>query len=120
MRFNSHGVMRNTLSWIERKLRTLSAVAIIAMSVCTLSSCNDSEADRSMVPEVVADSEAININDASKEELQRIPYVGEKLAGSIVEHRERFGAFRRPEHLLLIQGVSDMRFRQIRHLIRVD
>ena len=64
--------------------------------------------------------EAININFAGVGELQRIPHVGEKLALSIIEHRERFGPFRKPEHLLLIKGVSDKRFREIRHLIRVD
>lgn len=65
-------------------------------------------------------SGAININSADSPELQRIPYIGEKLALSIIEHRERFGPFRKTEHLLLINGVSDKRFREIRHLIRVD
>lgn len=65
-------------------------------------------------------AETIGINSASKEELQRIPFVGEKLAEAIIEHRERYGPFRRPEQLLLIKGVSDARFRQIKHLIRVD
>ena len=63
---------------------------------------------------------AININVASVEELQNIPYIGEKLAGQIIEHRERYGPFRRPEHLILIPGISDSRFRKIRDLVRVD
>lgn len=71
-------------------------------------------------PSYERSTEAININSASKEELQRIPFVGEKLAEAIIEHRERYGPFRRPEHLLLIKGFSDRRFRQIRHLIRTD
>ena len=63
--------------------------------------------------------DAININTADAAQLQRIPNVGEKFALAIIEHRKRFGPFRRPEHLLLINGVSDKRFREIRHLIRV-
>ena len=63
---------------------------------------------------------AININTASAEELQKIPYIGEKLAGQIVEHRERYGLFRSSEQLMLIPGISDSRFRKIREMVRVD
>ncbi len=42
------------------------------------------------------------------------------MAAQIVEHRERYGPFRRPEHLMLIPGISDSRFRKIRDLVRVD
>ena len=65
-------------------------------------------------------SAAININTASAEELQKIPYIGEKLAGQIIEHRETYGPFRRAEDLILIPGISDSRFRKIRGLVRVD
>lgn len=63
---------------------------------------------------------AININTASSDELQRIPHIGEKLAAKIVEHREVHGPFRRVEHLMLIQGISDKRFRKIRPLVRTE
>lgn len=41
------------------------------------------------------------------------------MAQKIIEHREKQGPFRRPEELMLIRGISDIRFRRIRHLIRV-
>jgi competence ComEA-like helix-hairpin-helix protein len=63
---------------------------------------------------------AVNINTASADELQKIPHIGEKIAGQIIEHRERYGPFRRAEDLILIQGISDSRFRKIRSLVRVD
>lgn len=63
---------------------------------------------------------AININTASAEELQKIPYIGEKLANRIVDHRVNNGPFRRPEDLILISGISDSRFRKIRDLVRID
>lgn len=63
---------------------------------------------------------AININTASVEELTRIPHVGEKVASKIIEHREQNGPFRRVEHLMLIQGISDKRFRKIRPLVKVE
>lgn len=63
---------------------------------------------------------AININTATLDELQRLPHVGEKVAARIIEHREVNGPFRRVEHLMLIQGISDKRFRKIRSLVRVE
>lgn len=63
---------------------------------------------------------SVNINNASTEELQKIPHIGEKIAGQIIEHRERYGPFRRAEDLILIPGISDSRFRKIRSLVRVD
>jgi competence ComEA-like helix-hairpin-helix protein len=65
-------------------------------------------------------NESININTANKDKLQRIPYIGEHLAEEIIEHREKHGPFRRAEHLILLPGFTDRRFREIRHLVRVD
>jgi len=63
---------------------------------------------------------AININIASAAELEKLPRVGTKTAREIVEHRERFGKFRKPEHLMLVRRISDKRFREIRNLIKVE
>ena len=62
----------------------------------------------------------VNINKASHAELERLPGVGPATAARIVEHRERYGPFRRAEHLLLVRGFSDTRFRELRPLITVD
>ena len=63
---------------------------------------------------------AVNINAASLDELERLPFVGESTARKIIEHRETYGNFRRPEHLLLIEGISDRKFRKIREKIKVE
>jgi competence ComEA-like helix-hairpin-helix protein len=63
---------------------------------------------------------AININTASAEELEKLPRVGAKIAQNITWHREKYGKFRKPEHLLLVQGISDKHFREIRSLIKVE
>lgn len=63
---------------------------------------------------------AININTASAQEIEKLPSVGETTAQKIVEHRERFGAFRKPEHLLLIEGVSEERFWAMRNFVKVE
>jgi competence ComEA-like helix-hairpin-helix protein len=62
----------------------------------------------------------ININTASREELERLPGIGEGLAARIVEHRERHGAFRRVEHLIIVRGISERRFSALRAFVTAD
>jgi competence protein ComEA len=62
----------------------------------------------------------INVNTASANELETLPGIGKGLAARIVEHREKWGAFRRPEHLITVRGISDKRFRGLRELITVE
>jgi competence ComEA-like helix-hairpin-helix protein len=66
------------------------------------------------------DTPLISINEASREELEKLPGVGPALAARIVEHRERFGRFRRAEHLLLVRGVSERRFLQLRPYVTAE
>jgi competence protein ComEA len=70
--------------------------------------------------QVAASETAININTASSEELVKLPHVGAKLAQKIIEHRKQFGKFRKAEYLILVDGVSDKRFREIRNLVKVE
>jgi len=62
----------------------------------------------------------ININTASANELETLPGIGEALAARIIEHREKYGPFRRPEHLIIVRGISDKRFQALRDLITVE
>jgi competence protein ComEA len=55
----------------------------------------------------------VSLNRASREELEKLPGIGPALAARIVEHRGRFGPFRRAEHLMLVRGISERRFRQL-------
>jgi competence ComEA-like helix-hairpin-helix protein len=62
----------------------------------------------------------VNLNTASREELERLPGIGEGLAARIVAHRERHGAFRRVEHLIIVRGISERRFAALRAFVTVD
>ena len=62
----------------------------------------------------------ININIAPASELETLPGIGKALAARIVEHREKYGAFRRVEHLIIVRGISDKRFRALQELITVE
>jgi len=62
----------------------------------------------------------LNINTASAEELETLPGIGKALSARIVEHRQKFGPFRKPEHLIIVRGISEKRFRELRDLITVE
>ena len=67
-----------------------------------------------------APSTAININTATADELERLPHIGRKTAEAIVDFRTENGPFRRVEHLMLIRGVSEKRFAELRPALRAD
>lgn len=62
----------------------------------------------------------VNINSASREELETLPGIGPGLAMRIIEHRERYGRFRRTEHLIMVRGLSDRRFRELWSFVKAE
>lgn len=63
---------------------------------------------------------AVDINSASVEELEKLPKVGKVIAERIIEYRQKNGKFRRPEHLILVRGMSDKKFRMLRSFVKVE
>ncbi len=98
--------------------RTLAFVCAFCFVVC----CRTSGTKDSFVPETkkTLAVHAVNINTASSEELEKIPHIGAKIAEKIISHRTANGPFRKVEHLMLVDGISDQRFRQIREFVRVE
>lgn len=62
----------------------------------------------------------IDINATSAGELEKLPGVGKGIARRIVEHRERHGRFRRVEHLMMVRGISERRFNEMRSFVRAE
>jgi competence protein ComEA len=62
----------------------------------------------------------VSINKASAAELDKLPGVGPALAARIVEWRKQHGSFRRVEHLLMVRGISERRFRELRPFITTE
>ena len=62
----------------------------------------------------------ININTASAKELEVLPGIGKGLAGRIVEHRQKYGPFAKPEHLIMVRGISEHRLLAMRDQITVE
>jgi competence ComEA-like helix-hairpin-helix protein len=63
------------------------------------------------------DAALVNINTASAAELEKLPGIGRALAARIVSFREQYGSFRRPEHLIMVRGIGERRFRRLRPFI---
>jgi len=67
-----------------------------------------------------ASAPRLNINTASALQLEVLPGVGKVLAERIVAYREQNGPFRRAEHLMMVRGFSDNKFRAIRELVTIE
>ena len=63
---------------------------------------------------------AVNINTASVDEIEKLPHIGRKTAEAIIAFRQENGPFRRPENLLLIRGISEKRFTKLRQFLRTE
>ncbi len=102
-------------------INTLNTIAMIA-ACCALLSCKISTAENRspQTAKKISQENAVNINTASAEELEKIPYIGEKTAARIVAHRTANGPFRKVEHVMLVDGIIDQLFRQIKEYVRVE
>lgn len=62
----------------------------------------------------------LDLNRASREELERLPFVGPYMADQIVSWRERHGPFAAVDSLVRVPGVGPATLRRVGHLLRVD
>ena len=63
---------------------------------------------------------SVEINTAPASELEKLPGIGKGLAERIVAYREEHGPFRRVEHLMMVRGISEKKFRELQSLVRVE
>lgn len=78
----------------------------------------DSSAETASFPEldlpVVPDTEhPLDLNAATAEELDRLPGIGEVLAGRIIQYRTANGPFQSLEELLNVEGIGEKIFSDI-------
>lgn len=65
------------------------------------------------------DNEIVNINTATKEELTKVPGIGESKAESIIKHREENGNFNTIEDIKNVSGIGESLFEKIKDYITV-
>ena len=118
------------LAWVKQNLPPAKAAALIALLVPVLTLCCSgcatlpsnaaSRAQLSVDASKVESDSLLNINLASASELEKLPGVGKVLAERIVTYRAEYGPFRRVEHLMMVRGISDRKFRAIRPTVVVN
>lgn len=61
----------------------------------------------------------VNINQANKETLMTIPYIGSVTADKIITYRQENGAFIAIDELMNVSGIGVQTFEKIKHLITI-
>lgn len=69
--------------------------------------------------ETASQNKIININKATKEELQELQGIGESTATKIIEYRNQNGDFKQIEDLKNVPGIGDAKFEAIKGNIKV-
>jgi competence protein ComEA len=62
----------------------------------------------------------LNVNTATRAELEKLPGVGPVLANRIIEFRQKKGGFKRIEELLAVPGISEKKWKALREYWTVD
>lgn len=103
-------------------MKVFARLTVALLSSAALASCagtvqdTNTAARNSQPPR----SSCVNLNTAPTAELESLPAIGPALAGKIVEHREMYGPFKRPEEVIIIDGFSEQRYRQLSGLVCVN
>ena len=61
----------------------------------------------------------LDLNQASAEDLVRLPGIGEKLAQRILDYRAAHGAFQTAEELMEVRGIGEATFAELKEYITV-
>lgn len=123
------------MSWIRAKYYILSAaetvfgIAVFLLAVYNIihedMSLNvhfDDEVSEIMLPAVnITDSafKPVNINSATRHELQMLDGIGESKANAIIAYREQHGAFSDIDELINVAGIGEKTLERLRGRITV-
>jgi len=99
--------------------------SVLCLSICSCFFANacatlPQAAQVSREAPITPNESRVNINTATASELEVLPGIGSTMAARIIDHRARFGAFRRVEHLMMVRGISNKKFRELQPLITVN
>lgn len=64
-------------------------------------------------------NEKINLNKASKEELEKLQGIGEQTAQKIIDYRKTNGDFKQIEDIKNVEGIGDTKYENIKNFISI-
>ena len=91
-----------------------SAVTSLPTTIVTAAPPSGDHAKRATVDDPVI------LNNASLDDLERLPGIGPKRAAAILELRQKLGRFRQVEDLMRVKGVGRATLKKLRPIIRLD
>lgn len=62
----------------------------------------------------------VNVNSASSTQLALLPRVGPSVAERIVDYRKQNGPFKKPEDLMLVQGIGEKTFQLLKPYVAIS
>lgn len=80
---------------------------------------SDEESDEDNMEEGGEEVDKTNVNTASEEELEKLPFIGPSLARKIIKYREEHGDFRRIQALSAVRGISKRLVRELFDMLTV-
>ncbi|MBK9964756.1 MAG: helix-hairpin-helix domain-containing protein [Holophagales bacterium] len=104
--------------FVRNAARTFALALGLVALLATASSA--SAADTAAAPATAIAKKTVNVNQASADELARLPRVGPSLAGKIVAHREQNGPFKRAEDLMEVKGIGEKMFAVLKPFVSVS
>jgi competence protein ComEA len=64
-------------------------------------------------------SRVVNVNSADASQLSLLPRVGPSVAERIVDYRKQNGPFKKPEDLMLVQGIGEKTFQLLKPYVAI-
>ena len=69
---------------------------------------------------VIKPGTKVNINTSLAADLMVLPGIGQVMADRIVEYREQYGSFKKPEDLMKVKGIGEKKFEMIKEFVSVE
>jgi len=104
---------------IRRSLAAAAAAAFLISSSPAVFAQQAPPPPPSSAPQTTPAPAPLNLNSATKADLEKLPGIGPAMAQRILDYRQKNGAFKKVEELMNVQGIGEKSFLKLRPLVTV-